>query len=135
MTSSPLLPAANCRAWGSAVLARRERSVGHRMRRYPENTLGVVFRSIMPPPAPRGRTRVWRRTSAGASLHAALESRRTDGENRAGRAADHILRHAPHDGVREPGPPVRRENDEVAPEPLGGSEDPVERDPLGQERV
>jgi len=44
--------------------------------------------------------------SAGAALHAALESWRTDGENRAGRAAGHILRHAPHDGVREPGPPV-----------------------------
>jgi hypothetical protein len=32
-------------------------------------------------------------------LHARLEPRRTHGENRAGRAANHILRHAPHDGM------------------------------------
>jgi len=46
----PLLPATNCETWGSAVFARRERSVGHRMRRYPENGLRFILLSIFCPP-------------------------------------------------------------------------------------
>jgi len=58
-----------------------------------------------------------------------------DGEHRAARTADHILRHAAHDGMDEARPPVRGQDDQVAPKPLGDLEDFIEGDRLGQDRA
>jgi hypothetical protein len=57
------------------------------------------------------------------------------GEHWAARTADHILRHAAHNGMGEAGPSVRGQNDQVTPKPLGGLEDFIEGDPLGQDRT